>query len=64
AYLSRYSSLAALVASVATPTALLLMGHAEMAALAALMTVLLLWKHRANIGRLIKGEEPEIGAKG
>ncbi len=64
AYLSRYSSLAALVASVVTPLALLLLGHTEIAAMAALMTVLLLWKHRANIRRLIKGEEPKIGAKG
>ena len=63
AYLSRYSSLAALVASVATPLALFLMGQPELAALGALMTLLLLWKHRANIGRLRSGEETKIGAK-
>ena len=64
AYLSRYSSLAALAASAATPLALLfLMGQPELAALGALMTLLLLWKHRANIGRLRSGEEPKIGAK-
>lgn len=63
ALLARYSSLAALVASVVVPIALLAMGHVEIAALAALMTVLLLWKHRANIRRLMKGEEPKIGAK-
>ena len=64
AYLSRYSSLAALAASAATPLALLfLMGQPEQAALGALMTLLLLWKHRANIGRLRSGEETKIGAK-
>jgi glycerol-3-phosphate acyltransferase PlsY len=31
--------------------------------LAALMSVLLLSKHRANIRRLMAGEEPKIGAK-
>ena len=63
ALLARYSSLAALVASVVVPIALLAMGHVEIAALAALMTVMLMWKHRANIRRLTKGEEPKIGAK-
>jgi glycerol-3-phosphate acyltransferase PlsY len=64
AVLTRYSSLSALVASIVAPIALALAGHIEFAALAALMTLLLLWKHRANISRLIKGEEPKIGAKG
>jgi glycerol-3-phosphate acyltransferase PlsY len=64
AVLTRYSSLSALVASVVAPIALALTGHIEFAALAALMTLLLLWKHRANISRLMKGEEPKIGAKG
>lgn len=63
AYLSRYSSLAALGASVATPLILFVMGQPELAALGALMSLLLLWKHRANIGRLRSGEETKIGAK-
>ncbi len=63
AYLTRFSSLAALVAAVATPFVLLLNNHIEIAVLALVMTVLLLWKHRANIGRLMQGEEPKIGAK-
>lgn len=63
AVVSRYSSLAALVASVAVPAVLYAMGRVELAALAAIMTVLLLFKHRANIRRLINGEEPKIGGK-
>ena len=63
AFLSRYSSLAALVASIATPVALFLLGQMELAGLATLMTLLLLWKHRANIGRLKSGAEAKIGAK-
>ena len=61
---TRISSLSALIASVAAPVALALMGNVEVAALAALMTLTILWKHRANISRLLKGEEPKIGAKG
>jgi acyl phosphate:glycerol-3-phosphate acyltransferase len=63
AYLTRISSLSALVASLVTPVALLVLGHPEIAGLAAVMSVLLLWTHRANIRRLLKGEEPKIGAK-
>ncbi len=63
AFLTRYSSLSALVASVATPLALFALGEVPAAILAALMTALLLWKHRANIRRLAAGEEPKIGAQ-
>ena len=59
----RYSSLAALAGAIAAPVALLALGHLEIAGLAAFMTALLFWKHRANIRRLVKGEEPKIGAK-
>lgn len=63
ALLSKYSSLAAILASVATPVALLAMGQRELAIFAAALSLLLLWKHRANIARLRKGEEPRIGGK-
>ena len=63
AFLTRYSSLSALTASVATPLALLALGEPPAALLAGLMTALLLWKHRANIRRLAAGEEPKIGAQ-
>ena len=64
AYLGRTSSLAAIVASIATPLLLLLWGQREAAAVLAIMSLLLLLKHHANIRRLLKGEEPRIGAKG
>jgi glycerol-3-phosphate acyltransferase PlsY len=63
ATLTRYSSLSALLASVITPVALLQLGEPPAAILALLMTALLLWKHRDNISRLMRGEEPKIGAK-
>lgn len=63
AFLTRYSSASALIASVLTPLLLLTLGQIPEALLALLMTLLLLWKHEGNIRRLLKGEEPRIGAK-
>jgi glycerol-3-phosphate acyltransferase PlsY len=63
AALSRYSSLAALTASALTPLALWLLGQPNAAALFLLLSVLLWFMHRANIGRLLDGSEGKIGAK-
>src|SRR6266849_9975395 len=62
AALTRYSSLAALIASAATPFALWLMGDRPETVLFALLTVLLWIMHRANIARLVNGTEGKIGA--
>ena len=37
-------------------------GSGDRAVLLALMTLLVFWKHRANISRLIAGTESRIGA--
>lgn len=59
---SRYSSLAALVASVLAPGyAWALSGDRGVVGAVALMAVLLVWRHRANIRRLVAGEEGRIG---
>jgi glycerol-3-phosphate acyltransferase PlsY len=59
----RFSSLAALVASFATPLILYAYGaHAE-AFLFGLMSLILWVNHYANIGRLIAGTEPRIGTR-
>ncbi len=63
AFATRYSSASALTASIATPIVLFILGYVPESLLAVLMTLLLLWKHSANINRLLKGEEPKIGAK-
>jgi glycerol-3-phosphate acyltransferase PlsY len=62
AAVSRYSSLAALVASLATPLFLWSDGYLQEAQLFALFTVLLWVKHRSNIARLGAGSEGKIGA--
>lgn len=62
AIVTRYSSLSALLASAAAPILLLLFGQIEMAALTALLALILWIRHRANLKRLLAGEETRIGA--
>jgi glycerol-3-phosphate acyltransferase PlsY len=63
AFLFRISSLGALAAALLAPVYALLLGRPAVAALAAFMGVLIYIRHAANIGRLLKGQEPKIGAK-
>jgi glycerol-3-phosphate acyltransferase PlsY len=63
AFTSRYSSLAALVASFATPIFLWWFGHLALSSLFAVLTMLLFYMHRENIKRLQAGTEGKIGAK-
>src|SRR5947199_4375555 len=60
--LSRYSSLAALLASAATPAALWMIGDQPAAVLFTLLSVLLWIMHRGNIARLVRGTESKLGA--
>lgn len=64
AYLKRYSSLAALVATAATPPILWALGEPRMAGVILILVVLLWWKHSENISRLVAGTEGKIGQKG
>ncbi|HEV2559055.1 MAG TPA: glycerol-3-phosphate 1-O-acyltransferase PlsY [Microvirga sp.] len=64
AFATRYSSLSALIASAVTPAVLWSMGERQMAEVAVLLAVLLWWKHRENIGRLMARTEGRIGQKG
>jgi acyl phosphate:glycerol-3-phosphate acyltransferase len=61
AALTRYSSLAALVASAAAPAWLWYDGYLQEAQLFALLTVIIWVKHHANISRLLAGTEGKIG---
>jgi glycerol-3-phosphate acyltransferase PlsY len=64
AFVTRYSSLSALIASAVTPAVLWSMGERQMAEMAVLLAVLLWWQHRENIKRLIARTEGKIGQKG
>ncbi|MFL9879444.1 glycerol-3-phosphate 1-O-acyltransferase PlsY [Herbaspirillum rhizosphaerae] len=65
AYAFRYSSLAALIASVFAPFYYgLLFGSADGILLAVLaMSALLIYRHRKNISNLLAGKESKIGSK-
>lgn len=63
AFVSRYSSLAALVAGCATPVALALMGRWTLAGFFLVLTAIFFWTLRGNIARLRAGTEPKLGAK-
>ncbi|MCK9284473.1 MAG: glycerol-3-phosphate 1-O-acyltransferase PlsY [Rhodocyclaceae bacterium] len=64
AAVSRYSSLAALVAAVVAPTAAWWLKLPVESTLAvAMMAAMLIQRHRANIQRLLSGTEGRLGAK-
>jgi acyl phosphate:glycerol-3-phosphate acyltransferase len=63
AFLSRYSSLSALVAAALAPVFLALTGQRLAAQTVAALTLFVFWRHSANIRRLIAGTEPKIGEK-
>lgn len=64
AAVGRISSAAALVTAATAPAWALLIGQPQAAGLTLLLGVLIWWRHRANIARLLRGEEPRIGARG
>ncbi|MGT2469059.1 glycerol-3-phosphate 1-O-acyltransferase PlsY [Mesorhizobium sp.] len=64
AFLFRYSSLAALAAAVIVPIALYLITTPQIAGLFAVMSLIVIIRHHANISRLLAGTEGRIGAKG
>ena len=64
AFITRYSSAAALVACVAAPLAAFALGQPQVAAIYGALAVILWIKHSANIGRLMNGTETRIGSKG
>jgi len=63
AFLTRYSSLSALLAAAAAPLILFSMGRPAFALATLFMTLLILIRHKENIVRLVNGAEPKIGSK-
>ena len=58
---TRYSSLGGMIAAIAAPVSAALFGRFDLAILFLGFALLVLWKHRANISRLIAGAEPKVG---
>ena len=63
AFATRFSSAAALVGSLAVPLLFFLTGQITDGVAFSLMSLILWWKHRANVQRLMQGTESRIGAK-
>jgi len=60
----RYSSLSALVAAIAAPVyAMLFQLRPELVFATAIMSMLLIWRHKSNIQNLMTGKESKIGSK-
>jgi glycerol-3-phosphate acyltransferase PlsY len=63
--LVRISSVAGILAAVSAPVTAAVVGDSARFPLLAGLAVLVVWKHRENIRRLLAGEEPRVGrAKG
>ncbi len=61
--LSRTSSIAGLVAAAIAPIAAAVFGQIALVILLVACSLIIFWKHRANIERLMAGTEPRIGSK-
>lgn len=60
-FLSRISSLSAIIASILVPFFTYLEMSRIYAFFVAIMSLFILWRHRSNIQRLLKGTEPKMG---
>ena len=59
--LTRYSSVGGMSAAIAGPVAASTLGRFDLTLLFLFCAMMVLWKHRANITRLLDGTEPRIG---
>ncbi len=64
AIVTRYSSLAALATALLVPVYVYFFhGDSQIVVAVAVMSVLLIWRHRANITKLLNGTESKLGSK-
>lgn len=61
--LTRISSAGGICAALSAPVSCIAFGRLDLFAPVAAMALIVLWRHRANIARLMKGDEPRIGAR-
>ena len=63
AFLTKMSSMGALWAASSAPIAAMVLGRLDIAMMSVVLALVIFIRHRENIGRIIKGTEPKIGAK-
>ena len=59
---TRWSSVGGMSAAISAPIAMWAFGRIDLIPVSLAMALILLWRHRENIGRLMKGAEPKIGS--
>ena len=59
---TRYSSVAGMTMALAAPVSAAILGRFDLALLFLGFGLLVVWKHRANLERLMSGTEPRVGA--
>lgn len=59
--ITRISSVSGMAAAVSAPIAASMIGQLGLGYALLALAVIVIWKHRANIGRLIEGTEPKVG---
>ena len=59
--LTRISSAGGVSAALSAPVACIALGRLDLFAPIAAMALMVLWRHRANISRMMRGEEPRFG---
>jgi glycerol-3-phosphate acyltransferase PlsY len=62
--ITRHSSVGGMTAAIATPVAAAIANRSDLTLTFLLLALVVLWKHRANVERLLDGTEPRFGAKG
>jgi glycerol-3-phosphate acyltransferase PlsY len=60
--LTRISSVGGLSAALSAPVTAFLIGEGPALIALVLMALIVVWRHRANIGRLLRGAEPRVGS--
>lgn len=60
--LVRISSVSGMSAALSAPIAAYCLGADDAAGALAIMALIVIWRHRSNLGRLLRGQEPRVGS--
>ncbi|WP_298691476.1 glycerol-3-phosphate 1-O-acyltransferase PlsY [uncultured Sphingomonas sp.] len=58
---TRHSSVGGMIAAIATPVTAAVLNRSDLTLVFLLLALIVLWKHRANVERLLDGTEPRFG---